>query len=152
MRVLCDVLKGVGNEGSKQAQGSRYILTMARQRRQKEKSSDEIPLAHPDKSGPDPSRQTLLNLAAERGLLDPEIQKRKTAKLPDGAVRIKEEDEEDFSMGRFGESVLWSSSLAMLYFTFDVLTQNQYAEEISFPRVAAQSLQAFVGEFREAWS
>lgn len=115
---------------------------MARQRRQKDVSSSDIPLAHPDKSGPDPSRQTLLNLAAERGLLDAETQNRKTGKLPAGVVPLRDEQP---LIGRFGEAVLWSSSLAMLHFTLDVLTQHQYAEVLSWPRVITQSLQAFGG-------
>lgn len=117
---------------------------MARQRRQKDVSSTDIPLAHPDKSGPDPSRQTLLNLAAERGLLDPSTQNRKAGKLPAGSVPLRDEQP---IIGRFGEAVLWSSSLAMLHFTLDVLTQHQYAEVLSWPRVITQSLQAFGGMF-----
>lgn len=117
---------------------------MARQRRQKDVSSPDIPLAHPDKSGPDPSRQTLLNLAAERGLLDTETESRKAGKLPAGTVPLRDEQP---LIGRFGEAVLWSSSLAMLHFTLDVLTQHQYAEVLSWPRVITQSLQAFGGMF-----
>ncbi|KFY41906.1 hypothetical protein V494_02716 [Pseudogymnoascus sp. VKM F-4513 (FW-928)] len=116
---------------------------MARQRRQKDVSSSDIPLAHPDKSGPDPSRQTLLNLAAERGLLDAEIQDRKAGKLPTGAVPLRAKPDEEPLIGRFGEAVLWSSSLAMLHFSLDVLTQHQYSEVLSWQRVITQSLQAF---------
>lgn len=116
---------------------------MARQRRQKDvSSSSDIPLAHPDKSGPDPSRQTLLDLAAQRGLLDSETQNRKAGKLPAGTVPLRDEEP---IIGRFGEAVLWSSSLAMLHFTLDVLTQHQYAEVLSWPLVITQSLQAFGG-------
>ncbi|OBT87150.1 hypothetical protein VE02_02235 [Pseudogymnoascus sp. 03VT05] len=113
---------------------------MARQRRQKDVSSSDIPLAHPNKSGPDPSRQTLLNLAAQRGLLDIETENRKTGKLPAGSIPLRDEQP---LIGRLGEAVLWSSSLAMLHFTLDVLTQHQYAEVLSWPRVITQSLQAF---------
>ncbi|KFY15622.1 hypothetical protein V491_05615 [Pseudogymnoascus sp. VKM F-3775] len=112
---------------------------MARQRRQKDVSSPDIPLAHPDKSGPDPSRETLLKLAAERGLLD-ETENRKAGKLPEGTIPLRDEQP---LIGRFGEAVLWSSSLAMLHFSLDVLTQHQYSEVISWPRVIMQSLQAF---------
>jgi hypothetical protein len=117
---------------------------MARQRRQKDASPSDIPLAHPDKSGPDPSRKTLLDLAAKRGLLDPEIQNRKPGTLPAGSIPLRDEQP---VIGRFGESVLWSISLAMLHFTLDVLTQHQYAEVLSWPRVIKQSLQAFGGTF-----
>ncbi|KFY25373.1 hypothetical protein V493_04684 [Pseudogymnoascus sp. VKM F-4281 (FW-2241)] len=118
-----------------------HRTTMARQRRQKDvSSSSDIPLAHPDKSGPDPSRQTLLDLAAQRGLLDSETQNRKAGKLPAGTVPLRDEEP---IIGRFGEAVLWSSSLAMLHFTLDVLTQHQYAEVLSWPLVITQSLQAF---------
>ncbi|OBT61366.1 hypothetical protein VE03_09303 [Pseudogymnoascus sp. 23342-1-I1] len=113
---------------------------MARQRRQKDVSSPDIPLAHPDKYGPDPSRQTLLDLAAERGLLDTETQSRKPGKLPAGTVPLRDEQP---LIGRLGEAVLWSSSLAMLHFSLDVLTQHQYAEVLSWPRVIKQSLEAF---------
>lgn len=86
---------------------------MARQRRQKDVSSPDIPLAHPDKSGPNPSRQTLLKLAAERGLLN-ETENQKAGQLPEGTISLRDKQP---LIGRFGEAVLWSSSLAMLHFS-----------------------------------
>lgn len=116
---------------------------MAKQRSQKKTSSPSIPLAQPDRSGPDPSRQTLLDLAAERGLLDPKNLKLKNGKTAANAVPTNSEDP---PVGRLGDAVLWSISLAMLHFTFDVLAQHQYAEEISWPSITTRALQALGGK------
>lgn len=117
---------------------------MAKQRIPKKEPSTNIPLAQPDRSGPYPSRKTLLDLAAERNLFDPKHQKLKNGKLPANAVPLKDEEP---LVGRLGEAVLWSASLSMLHLTFDVLTQHQYATEISWPSVVTRSLQAFGGKY-----
>jgi hypothetical protein len=115
---------------------------MAR-RASKKASATAIPMAKPDRSGPDPSYETLLDIAAKRGLL-------KTA--DDSTTEAKEEAakgaEEPGS--RLGESILWSISLAMLHFTFDVLVQHQYAESISWPTLVLRGVQAFGGKCLDA--
>lgn len=104
---------------------------MARQRKEKEV---KIKLKQPDRSIPDPSRQTLLDLAEQRGLLKQQDQ--------------EEDDEEDGEppVGRLGESILWSLSLTMLHFTLDVLVSNQYAMEIVWRDLVIRAAQAFPGK------
>lgn len=105
---------------------------MARQR--KEKDGGKIRLAHPDRSGPDPSQQTLLDIAEQRGLL----------KIPAGEQERPGLDENGQPLiGRLGESVLWSISLTMLHFTLDVLAAHQYAVEIEWPALVRRTMQAF---------
>ncbi len=90
--------------------------------------SPTVHLAQPDRSGPDPSQQTLLDIAAQRGIL-------------------KEAEEEEPLVGRVGESILWSVSLAMLHFTLDVLVAHQYAVDVEWPKIIVRGLQALPGEF-----
>lgn len=113
---------------------------MARQRVRKDASSPEISLAQPDRSGPNPSRATLLELAAQRGLLD---NKNESTTGEDDA---EAEEELDPPIGRLGESVMWSMSLAMLHFTLDVLVQHQYAVKITWRNIVNRSMQAFGGK------
>jgi hypothetical protein len=104
------------------------------------KDPKSIPLKKADRSGPDPTQQTLLDIAEKRGLLKAEKSK----------VDVAGEDDTDDpanSPGRLGESVLWSISLAMLHFTFDVLVQHQYAEEIRWSTLLVRCVQAFGGGF-----
>jgi hypothetical protein len=102
--------------------------------------SPNITLQHPDRSAPNPSRETLLDIAEKRGLLKEE---ESAAGDGDNAGADEEVDE---PIGRFGEAVLWSISLAMLHFTLDVLAQHQYAVEISWWSITTKSLQAFAGK------
>lgn len=91
--------------------------------------SPNVHLAQPDRSGPDPSQQTLLDIAARRGVLK------------------EAEEEEEPLVGRVGESILWSVSLAMLHFTLDVLVSHQYAVDVEWPKITVRGLQALPGEF-----
>lgn len=106
---------------------------MARQRKEK---NTGIRLKHPDRSGPDPSQETLLDIAAKRGLLN--IPEGEEAGNPNGL----DENGEPL-VGRVGESVLWSISLTMLHFTLDVLVAHQYAVEIRWPDILSRTAQAF---------
>lgn len=108
-------------------------MTMARRRAQEEPSPSTIALKQPDRSCPDLSRETLLGIADKRG-------------LNGGDASTELNELSNPPIGRLGEAILWSISLAMLHFTFDVLTQNQYAVEISWSSITAKSLQAFVGK------
>ncbi|RDL39771.1 uncharacterized protein BP5553_04111 [Venustampulla echinocandica] len=94
---------------------------MARNRKEKDV---KLKLKQPDRSGPDPSQETLLDMAQKRGLLD----------IPQGNVKggsgAGEANEEPL-IGRLGESMLWSTSLTMVHFTLDVMVAHQYAVEIS---------------------
>ncbi|KAH8780553.1 hypothetical protein BGZ57DRAFT_24392 [Hyaloscypha finlandica] len=92
----------------------------------------KIKLAQPDRSGPDPSQETLLEIAEKRGLL----------KAQQAAEEGLDESGEPL-VGRLGESLLWSTSLTMLHFTLDVLVANQYAVAIKWPALVARTAQAF---------
>jgi hypothetical protein len=96
------------------------------------KKDAKIKLAHPDRSGPDPSQETLLEIAEKRGLL------RAQQDAEDG---IDESGEP--LVGRLGESILWSISLTMLHFTLDVLVANQYAVAIKWPALFVRTAQSF---------
>jgi hypothetical protein len=92
----------------------------------------KIKLAQPNRSGPDPSQETLLEIAEKRGLL----------KAQQAAEEGLDESGEPL-VGRLGESLLWSISLTMLHFTLDVLVANQYAVAIKWPALVARTAQAF---------
>ncbi|KAL3423232.1 hypothetical protein PVAG01_04979 [Phlyctema vagabunda] len=98
---------------------------MARQRKQKQEDVNDIKLVQPDRSGPDPTQQTLLDLADQRGLFD------------------EHTGQEEPLVGRLGDSILWTLSLTMLHTTLDVLVQHQYAVDISWAAIVSRSLQAF---------
>lgn len=104
---------------------------MARQRKEKE---EKIPLKLADRSGPDPSTQTLLDIAESRGLLKDE-NTRPAGIGEDGQPLI----------GRVGESMFWSISLTMLHFTLDVLVAHQYALDMQWSELVTRALQAFPG-------
>jgi len=109
---------------------------MARQRSEQRAKSPKIKLQQPDRSGPDPSHKTLIDLAEERSLF---------AQADAINVKTTENDDEDGEalVGRLGESILWSLSLAMLHFTLDVLVCHQYAIDISWPEIISRAAQAF---------
>lgn len=87
----------------------------------------KIPLKQADRSGPDPSQQTLLDIAEARGLLN----------------NPKGKDIEGPQTGRWAESLLWSFSLTTGLFTLDVLVANQYAMETDWWELAQRTMQAF---------
>jgi len=102
-------------------------------RKKDEKKAEKIKLAHPDRSGPDPSNETLLDLAEKRGLLN----------IPQSEREDGLDESGEPLVGRLGESVLWGVSLTMLHFTLDVLVANQYAVAIKWPALATRTMQAF---------
>lgn len=109
---------------------------MARQRKEKDV---KIKLKHADRSGPDPSRETLLDLAEKRGLLNiPDEEKEDRTGLDENGEPL---------IGRLGESILWSISLTMLHFTLDVLVAHQYAVDIKWSHIITRTAQAFPGTF-----
>jgi len=109
---------------------------MARQRNEKKAKDPKIKLQQPDRSGPDPTRRTLLDLAEERNLF-------KEADSINGKKTEEEEADDEALVGRIGESFLWSLSLTMLHFTLDVLVSHQYAIDISWPEIISRAAQAF---------
>jgi hypothetical protein len=113
---------------------------MPRQRQSKGASTHKIPLQQPDRSRPDIRQETLFDIAEKRGLL--RATDDEWAQTNDGFP----EETIDPPIGRLGEAILWSISLAVLHFTFDVLVQHQYAVGISWRKIFTTSLQAFGGE------
>jgi hypothetical protein len=105
----------------------------------KERKDAKFKLKQPDRSGPDPSHQTLFDIAEQRGLLKPQ---------PGDKFEEAEEDEEEPLVGRLGDSILWSMSLTMLHLTLDVLVSHQYAQEIEWPAILSRAAQAFPSTFQ----
>ncbi|KAK0637413.1 hypothetical protein B0T17DRAFT_485738 [Bombardia bombarda] len=129
---------------------------MAKKRR--ERSPSGIKLAQPDRSGP--SKQTLLDMAMQRGLFDQAQKKqeenekakraaRKAAGAKNEDDNEEEEEDEDAKLPptveRILETLLWTVSLSMLHFTLDVLVQHQYSiDRIVWPKVWVRTGQAFL--------
>jgi hypothetical protein len=115
-------------------------------RRRRDKSPSGIKLKQPDRSGP--SEQTLLDLAQERGLFDKAKEKQDSlrAKSSAGTHAVEEPAEPlPLIVERLFETLLWTVSLSTLHFTLDVLVQNQYAVDISWPKITIRAGQAFLG-------
>ncbi|PQE09125.1 deacetylase protein [Rutstroemia sp. NJR-2017a BVV2] len=105
---------------------------MARQRKEKE---TKFKLKQPDRSGPDPSVETLLEIAQKRGLA--KAQQDRQAEL--------DAEGEEILIGRLGDSILWTISLTMLHFTLDVLVTHQYAVDLVWRDIVSRTAQAFPG-------
>ncbi|KAK4097495.1 hypothetical protein N658DRAFT_433936 [Parathielavia hyrcaniae] len=124
-------------------------------RKREKQSASDIKLEKPDRSGP--SEKTLLQLAEERGLFD-QVKQREdeiankatripTSSRPQTAGHGARDSEAGLPPGveRVMETLLWSVSLAMLHFTFDVLVQHQYSiDSIVWPKVCMRSGEAFL--------
>lgn len=133
---------------------------MARQRKAQAKAKDEpvIKLAHPDRDGTKIGGKTFIELAEERQLMQQADEKMAANKakanngsLPSKATRIPrppQPDPDDLlspEAERVIEAALWTVSLAMLHFTFDVLVQHQYGEAIIWPSIIWRAIQAWCG-------
>lgn len=105
---------------------------MARQR--KEKSAKDIRLAHPDRSAP--SEQTLLDFAKQRDLFAEADRRQRQVDNNEPALPPRAE--------RILETLLWTVSLAMLHFTFDVLVQRQYGIEVLWHQIIQRTLVAWI--------
>lgn len=127
----------------------------------KEKGPKVIKLRQPDRSGP--SEKTLLDLADERNLFEQAKQREKElGKFTESGDEEDEEDddeddeddEDDGDEGpvlspqteRFLEAGLWTATMTMLHFTFDVLVMNQYGREMDWPRVIRNAGRAWIGK------
>ncbi|KAK4119606.1 hypothetical protein N657DRAFT_249967 [Parathielavia appendiculata] len=119
-----------------------------------EQSASNFKLKQPDRSGP--SEKTLLQLAEERGLFDQVKQRedeiaKKAARIPISRSQKNADRDKDNEVGlppsveRVMETLLWSVSLAMLHFTFDVLVQHQYSiDRIVWPNIWMRFCQALL--------
>lgn len=108
---------------------------MARQR--KEKSVKDIPLKQPDRSGP--SEKTLLDMAQGKNLFEQaDARQAQLDREKNGEVVLSPGAE------RFLEAALWTSTLAMIHFTFEVLVQHQYGMDIDWLSAWARTAQAWI--------
>ena len=105
-------------------------------KQQRKEKEVKIKLKQPDRS--DPTHQTLIKLAEDRGLFKSQPSEKEDA----GGL-----DDEEPVVGRLGDSILWSMSLTMLHFTFDVLVAHQYAMAIEWPALGIRSAKAFPRRF-----
>lgn len=116
---------------------------MARQRKGKTKDPSPYTLQHPDR-GPVIDGKTLLDIARERQLFD---------STPSRVTDVSSDDEDPDddqepptispTAERVLESALWTVSLAMLHFTFDVLVQHQYGTEINWWQITERTVSAW---------
>lgn len=113
---------------------------MARQRLQNNTFSTKIPLAKPDRSASEAGKATLLEIAAQRGLL------KKNEESSMNEADVGSGADLETPIGRLGEAIVSSISLTMLHFTFDVLVQHQYAVALSWRNIVNRSMQAFGGQ------
>lgn len=112
-------------------QQHKCTINMATNRRQrKEDSKSTIPLSRPNTTVSDSTRETLLDIAAKRGILKSQAEE-------------GESQDEEIVTGRAADAMLWSMSLAMLHFTLDVLVHHQYAMTIEYNVLGSRFLQAF---------
>lgn len=107
------------------------------------RNDPQIKLKQPDRSNP--SEKTLLELAEQSGILNnARLQSPNTQ--ANNAREVREGNEEsDAGVSRFGEAILWSLTLAMGYFTLDVLVANQYAIAIEWRELLGRVGRAWPG-------
>lgn len=116
------------------------------------------PLSQPDRSGAGVDEQTLFKIAEQRQLFQQAAAREKQSKVATKKIRVtdgdddsSDDDEDDevptLSPGaeRVLEAMLWTTSLAMLHFTFDVLVQHQYGTEILWWQICQRAFSAWAG-------
>lgn len=140
---------------------------MAKRRKNNGSAAAQAPLAQPDRSGPAVDEQTLFKIAEQRQLFQQanariaskQAGKRRTKKRHrkrKSASSDEEEDDDDdddddddadelASTARLVEGMLWTTSLSMLHFTFDVLVQHQYGTEIDWIQILNRAIYAWAG-------
>lgn len=120
---------------------------MARQRKAKTKDPAPYTLQHPDR-GPVVDGKTLIDIARERQLFDSP----RVTELPSSDDDEDPDDEQEPptispTAERVLESALWTVSLAMLHFTFDVLVQHQYGTDINWRQITERTVAAWASTF-----
>ncbi|KAK1241847.1 hypothetical protein MKX07_007670 [Trichoderma sp. CBMAI-0711] len=116
------------------------------------KDPANIKLRQPDRSPP--TGKTLLDIAQERSLFDQaarrerELAGSKSSSSSSGA-QDDEDDDGKLSPGaeRFLDALLWTTTLAILHSTFDVLVMNQYGTVIKWEKVVANAGRAWCAFF-----
>jgi hypothetical protein len=102
-------------------------------------------LKHPDRSGP--KGKTLFELAEER---QKELDKAKPAgwkAAARNAASSTTATDEEAAIGPFGDALLYSTSMAALHLTLDVIVYSQYREDIIWAEIfkrAATALPVFI--------
>jgi hypothetical protein len=123
------------------------ILEIMAKSRKEPKTAKGIKLKHPDRSGP--SEATLLDLAQDRGLFDAADERQSQLRRKQLANNDDDDDPEEHVLSpraeRIMEAMLWTVTMAMGHFTFDVLVQHQYAVEIKWPEVCTRAATAWAG-------
>lgn len=126
---------------------------MPRQRKKEPKSAKDIKLAQPDRSGP--TETTLLDFAQQRDLFAEADKRERELKRQRGEL-VEEEDADEDEEGpavlspgaeRALEAALYTVTLAMLHFTFDVLVHHQYGEAVEWPELTKRAGIAWAGKF-----
>ncbi|KAK5118978.1 hypothetical protein LTR62_000189 [Meristemomyces frigidus] len=97
----------------------------------------KIKLAQPDRSRP--TDKTLLDLYNEkRSLLtsgQPFDKDADQTVMDEGGNILEAGLGDDDPIGPLGQAVFWSFTLSMLHFTFDVLVQHQYRQDVDWPAI-----------------
>ncbi|KAM3431731.1 hypothetical protein MY4824_006936 [Beauveria thailandica] len=117
------------------------------------------PLARPDHSkAPSIDDQTLYKIAEQRQLFQQATARELKSKVAVKNIRLGNHDDDSSSdddepenevptlspgAERILEAMLWTTSLAMLHFTFDVLVQHQYGTAIAWRQVFHRTLSAW---------
>jgi hypothetical protein len=100
----------------------------------------EMILKHPDFSKP--TGKTLFDLAEERQReLDKMNPNKRTVKGPATATSLSSNDVPP--IGPLGDSILYSTSMAVLHLTLDVLVYSQYREDILWNEIMWRALTAW---------
>ncbi|KAL7905531.1 hypothetical protein GGI35DRAFT_141200 [Trichoderma velutinum] len=108
----------------------------------KNRKEPKMKLRQPDRSAP--TEKTLLDIASERSLFEQAARRERQ-------LAGKSEDDEDDEEGklspgaeRFLEALLYTTTLATLHFTFDVLVMKQYGTEIKWNRITVNAGRAWM--------
>ena len=112
------------------------------------RKAKDIKLKQPDRSGP--TEQTLLDLAHQRDLFAQADERTRANKLARNGADPNDEVDDGpvLSPGaeRFLEAVLYTVTMAMMHFTFDVLVQHQYGREVEWSSVWIRTGRAWAGK------
>ncbi|KAL6859349.1 hypothetical protein J3F83DRAFT_749886 [Trichoderma novae-zelandiae] len=108
------------------------------------KDPPKIKLRQPDRSAP--TEKTLLDFAQQRSLFDLAAERERELA---GKAGHAEDDDGKLSPGaeRFLDALLWTTTLAILHSTFDVLVMNQYGTVIKWDKVVASAGRAWFAFF-----
>jgi hypothetical protein len=112
-------------------------------RRERRKQSKYFKLRQPDRSGP--KGKTLLEIAEEREKNLFKLADERRAELAQGTAPPGAAADLDEPIGRFGEAVVYTITMAMLHFTLDVLVYNQYGKEINWAAIFSRTAQSIPG-------